>query len=115
MEDVVDAGVGAGLFDGVDVGGFFEDADEVLVARGAGAVGAGIDVGDVVADAAELEVLLEGEDGLRERGGVVVRGAEDVEGVALRGLGAYAGKLAELVDETGHGFGEAAHKADSRQ
>jgi hypothetical protein len=32
---------------------------------------------------------------------------EDVEGVALRGLGADSGKLAELVDEACHGFGEA--------
>ena len=57
VEDVVDAVVAAGLFDGGDVGGLFDDADEALVAGGAGAVAAGVDVGDVVADGAEAEVL----------------------------------------------------------
>ena len=54
VEDVVDAVVAARLFDGGDVGGLFDDADDVLVADGAGAVAAGIDVGDVVADGACL-------------------------------------------------------------
>jgi hypothetical protein len=79
----------------------------VLIAGGVGAVGAGVDVGDVVADGAEAEVLLEGGDGGGEVLGVGVRGAQDVEGIALRGLGADAGQLAEFVDEPGHGRGEA--------
>jgi hypothetical protein len=68
VEDVVDAVVAAGLFDGGDVGGLFDDADDALVARGVGAVGAGVDVGDVVAERAEAEVLL-------ERGWMAARGA----------------------------------------
>ena len=94
MEDVVDAVVAAGLFDGGDVGGLFEDADDVLVADGAGAVVAGVDVGDVVADGAEAELGAEDEDGFGEGTGVVVGGAEDVEGEALRGFGADSGELA---------------------
>ena len=46
---------------------------------------------------AETQMLLEREDGVRERGGVAVRRAQDVEGEALRGLGADAGQLAELA------------------
>ena len=106
VEYVIDAGVGAGLLDGVDIGGLFDDADQMRVARGAGAVGAGVDVGDVVADGAEVQMLLEGADGVGERGGVGVGRTQDVEGVALRSLGADAGQLAEFVDEPGHGLGE---------
>ena len=85
MEDVVDAVVAAGFFDGGDVGGLFDDADEALVAGGRGAVEAGVDVGDVVADGAEAERGFEGADGVGERGGVGVGRAQDVEGEALRG------------------------------
>ncbi len=109
VEDVVDAVVAAGLFDGGDVGGLFEDAERALVADGAGAVGAGVDVGDVVAEGAEAELGAEFEDGFGEGAGVFVGGAEDVEGEALRGFGADAGELAQLVDEAGHGFGETGH------
>jgi hypothetical protein len=72
MKDVVQAIETAGLFDGIDVGRFFDDADRVLIAGGVGAVGAGVDVGDVVADGAEAEVLLEGGDGGGEVLGVGV-------------------------------------------
>ena len=58
VEHVVDAVVAAGALDGGDVGGLLDDADEALVARGACAVGAGIDVSDVVADGAEAQARL---------------------------------------------------------
>jgi len=107
VEDVINAVIGAGLFDSIDVRRLFYDADETLVARRTAAIGAGINVSDVVANRAESEVLLEREDSLRERCGVRIAPAQDVEGIALRGFRADAGKLAELVDQTGHGFGEA--------
>ena len=101
VEDVVDAVVAARLLDGGDVGGLFEDADGVLVAGGAGAVDAGIDVGDVVADGAEAELFAQDEDGVGKGAGVVVGAAQKVEGEALGGFGADAGELAQLVDEAG--------------
>jgi hypothetical protein len=99
VEDVIDAVVGASLLDGGDVGGLLDDADEALVAGGAGAVGAGIDVCDVVAEGAEAEMLFDLADGVREGFGVLQRRTEDVKGEALRGLGADAGELAQLFDE----------------
>lgn len=109
VEDVVDAGVGAGFFDGGYVGGLLEDAEEALVADGVGAVDAGVDVGDVVAEGAEAQVGLELSDGEGEGVGIGGGGTEDVEGQALGGLRAYSGELAELLDEARHGFGEAGH------
>ena len=104
MEDVVDAHVASGALDAGDAGGLFYYADEALVADGAGAVGAGVDVGDVVADGAEAQAGLEFADGVGESGGVIVRGAQEVEGEALGALGAYAGELLEFFDEPGHGL-----------
>jgi hypothetical protein len=104
VEDVVDALVAAGALDGGDAGGLLDDADEALVADGAGAVGAGVDVGDVVADGAEAQAGFEGADGVGEGGGVFLGGAEDVEGEALGGFGADAGEFFQFFDEPGHGL-----------
>jgi len=71
VQDVVDALV-AGALDGVDVGGLLDDAYQALIARGAGAVGAGVDVGDVVADGAEAQACLEAAHGFGEGGGIEV-------------------------------------------
>ena len=49
MEDMVDAVEVLGLFDGGDVGWLLDHAHQSLVAGGAGAVDAGIDVGNVIA------------------------------------------------------------------
>jgi len=80
VEHVVDALEGAGAFHGLNVCGLLNDADEALVAGGAGAVGTGIDVGDVVADGAEAQAFLEAAHGFGEGRGIIVRGAENVEG-----------------------------------
>jgi len=109
VEDVVDAHVSAGALDAGNAGGLLNDADEALVADGAGAVGAGIDVGDVVADGAEAQAGLELADGVGEGGGVFVAGAQEVEGEALGAFGADAGELLEFVDEPGHGLGVTGH------
>ena len=116
MEDVVEAGEGAGFFDGGDVGWLFDDADEGAGADGGGTEAAGVDVGDVIAEGAEAEVGFELRDGVGEGFGVFCGGAEDVEGEALGGAGADAGELAELLDEGGHGLGEAGlHSLGNRE
>ena len=108
MEDVVDALVARAL-DGVDVGGLLDHADEAQIAGGARAIGAGIDVRDVVADGAEAEAGLEVAHGFGEGGSIFVGGAENVEGEALRGLGTDAGQLLQLFNEPGHWLGVACH------
>ncbi len=108
MQDVIDAVVAACLFNGRDVGGLFDDADEPLVPDRACAVAAGIDVGDVVADGTEAKVQLKLSYGERESFSVLRRGAEDMECEALCALGADSRELPELFDETRHRFGKAA-------
>lgn len=109
MEDMVNAVVVARALDGSDAGGFFDDADEVLIAGGAGAVDAGINVGDVIADGTEAQAGLELANCVGEGGGVFVAGAQDMEGVALGGFCANTGKLFELFDEASHRLGIAGH------
>ena len=97
------------LFNGGDVGGLLDDADQALVAGGTSAVGARVDVGDVVAHRAEAQIRFDVAYGLREAFGVFIAGAEDVEGKTLRALGSNARQLLQLVDEARHGFGETRH------
>ena len=106
MQNVIHAIVVAGLLDGGDVGWLFHDANQALVAGGAGAVDAGIDIGDVVADGTEMQTGLQLADGVGEELGVFVAGAQDVKSEALRSLAAYAGKFLEFVDEASHGLGK---------
>ena len=106
MEDSVEV---LRLFDSGDIGRFFDDADQALVASGAGAVDARVDVGDVVADRTETEIGLDVADGGGERFGIVVAGAENVEGETLRTFGADSGELFQLIDQARHGFGKAIH------
>ena len=89
--------------------GFFDDADEALVARGAGAIDAGVDVGDVVADGAEAQAGLELADGVGECFGVLIAGAQEMEGESLRALCSDAGQFFKLFDEAGHGLCKARH------
>jgi len=83
VEDVVDAlvaamGVSCSLDRG-DVSRLLDNADQALIAGWAGAVGAGIDVGDVVADGAEAQAGLEVMHGFSQRRRIVVGGAQDVK------------------------------------
>ena len=106
VQDVEDAVPGAGLFDGADIGWLLDDAHQALIAGGAGAVEAGIDVGDVVADGTEAEALFDVADCGGKSYSILVIGAQDVKGEALRGFVADAGQLAQLFDEARHGFRE---------
>ena len=109
MQNVEDAVEMLGLFDGGDVGGLFDDTHQPLVARGAGAIEARINVGDAVAHRAETKIGFDVAHGGGKGFGVFVAGAQDVEGQTLGALGANAGKLFQLVDQTRHRFGKFGH------
>ena len=64
MEHVVQPSVAARPLQGQDVQGLFDHADDRLVALVIVADGAGVGVGDVLADGAEDDLLLDLEDGL---------------------------------------------------
>ena len=111
MQDVVDALIAALLspssLDGGDACGFLDYADKALITGRAGAVGAGIDVGDIVADGAEAQTGLEAAHGIGQRLGISVGRAQNVESETLGALGADAGQLLQLFNEPGHGLGVA--------
>jgi len=106
MEDSVKV---LGLFDGGDVGGFLDNANEMLIACGTGAVDAGIDIGDVVTNGAKAEISLNVAYSGGESFGIFVAGAENVECEALSAFGSYTGELFKLVDQARHGFGKFGH------
>ena len=68
---------------------------------------AGLDVGRVLADAAQLDALLDVDDGVGQGAGLFVGGAQQVVGEALGALGADARQAVELLDELGDGRGGA--------
>jgi len=109
MEDMEDSVKVLSLFDGGDVGGFLDNANEMLIARGTGAVDARVDVSDVVTNGAEAEVGLDIAYSGSESFGIFVAGAENVEREALSAFGSYAGELFKLVDQARHGFGKFGH------
>src|SRR5262249_7296790 len=81
------------------VAGLLDDTDERLVAARILADAAALLVGQVEADLAEPDPLLDLADGVRQRLGVLTGGAQDVEGEPLRRAAADAGELGELRDE----------------
>jgi len=93
VQHVIDAVVIASFFDGSDVGGLFHDANQPLIAGRVRAIGAGIDVGYVVADGTKMQAGLELADGICELLGVFITGSQNVKGEALRRLAANAGEL----------------------
>src|SRR5437870_12551958 len=97
------------LLDGGDVGGLFDHADQALVASGARAVGAGVNIGDVVADGAQPQTGLDIVNRAGESVGVVSSRAQNMKRQPLGRLAANAGKFLQLVNETGHRFSEARH------
>jgi hypothetical protein len=81
------------------VAGLLDDADEAGVATLVLADAAARLVGEVEADLAEADALLDLPDRVGQRIGVLGVGAQDVEGEALRGPLPDARQLAELGDE----------------
>src|SRR6266702_2089386 len=105
VQHVIDALVAAGPLDGADAGWLLYDAYEALVARGAGTIGAGIDIGYVVTDGAEAQSGFQPLHGFGERSGIFVSRAQDMEGESLGALGSNAGQLLEFFNEPRHWFG----------
>lgn len=110
MENVIDAVEVACFFDGGDIGGLFDDANEFLIPSRAAAVDARLYVGDVIANGTEAQLRLDVTDGYGERFGIFAARAQDMERQALSGLAADAGQFPEFVNEPGHGLGKARHR-----
>ena len=73
------------------------------------AVLAQLAIADVVADAAQAQLVLHVQDGLRQVLGIVAAGAQHVERDPLRGLLADAGQALEFRDQPRERFGEIGH------
>jgi hypothetical protein len=67
-------------------------ADHLRIAAGIAAVEAQVAVADVVAEAAQTQLVLDVEESLRQMFRVFAAGAQHVEGDALRGFLADAGQ-----------------------
>src|SRR5664279_474820 len=93
VEYVVYAVVAACLLYRRDVRWLFDDADHALIARRAGAIDAGINIGNIVANGAEPQLLLQFSDGVSERAGVLGAGSQNMESQPLSVLGSDAGKF----------------------
>ena len=98
-EHVVEAAVLVGALDRDHVGGLLDDADQRAVAARVLADLAARSLGEVEADLAEPDLLLDLADRVGERAGVGVVGAQDVEGEPLRGALADPRQLRELGDQ----------------
>jgi hypothetical protein len=95
-----------GALDGDDVAGLLDDADLPRVAALVRANPAARAVGEVEADLAEADLLLDLADRVGQRVGVLGVGAQDVEGQPLGGARPDARQLAELGDQALDGRGE---------
>jgi len=95
-----------GLIDGRDIGGLFYHTDQTLVARGAGAVGTRINIGDVVANGTKPQVGFHGANRLRQRFGIFVARTQYMECQPLCTLRANTRELFQLIDQARHGFSE---------
>lgn len=109
-EDVVDALVESGGFKGDDVAGLFNDHDHGLVAAGVGADGAGVGLGEVEADAAGFDVVLEVEYSVGEGFSFGWRLLEQVVCQTLSGSSADAWEAGEPGDELIHCGGVCAER-----
>ncbi len=106
---MVHARVGARFFDGHDVVRLFHHADGPAIARGPGAVQAGIRVSDVVADGAFADFFFCVANGVGERQGVFRRRAQQKESEALRGFLSDAGEVLQFIDQAFDRSGEIRH------
>ena len=97
-ENVVHAAVLLRVFDGHDLLYVLHNADNLLVAFGAGADGAYGCVADAVASAAEMRVLFQAGQGTDEGGEVAVGFVEQVQGLAESRTFAHSGEGGDFVD-----------------
>ena len=111
MQHVVDAIEVFGFFDGGDIGGFFDNAYQALVAGCAGAVDARVNIGDVVADRAQPQASFDVADSSGQRFRVFVARTQNVEGQPLRALRAHARQLLQFVDQPRHRLSKFRHRS----
>jgi hypothetical protein len=96
---VVAAAVLVRALDRDDVARLLDDADQAGVAALVGADAAARALGEVEADLAQPDLLLDLADGVSQRAGLLRIGAQDVERQPLGGARADARQLAELGDQ----------------
>src|SRR5574337_624786 len=97
------------LLDSPQVVGLFHHAQRRSVSSRVGANGALLALRDVVADRTALDPLLQLDNGLGQRNRLLLGGFEEVEGQALGGFRANAGKADQLADQPDQGSGIAGH------
>ena len=95
--------------DAQNIGCLLDHAQHLLVAVGVAAKYAQVAVADVVADAAEAQLVLHVEQGLGKLFGVLARGTQDMKRQPLRGLLADARQAFEFVDQPRQRFREIRH------
>jgi hypothetical protein len=106
VENVVYAVVAACLLYRRDIRRLFDNADNALIACGARAINAGIDIGDVVAVGAKSQLLFKFADGVSKCAGILGAGSQNMKGQPLGILGADARQLLEFFNEPRHGLGK---------
>ena len=103
-EGVVATGESARAFDGEDIGGLFDDAEEEGVAKGIGAELAMGFGGEEATEGAGVNALGDALDGASDFGGVGVWGLDHPEGDAFGASGADAWQAFEFGDELADGW-----------
>jgi len=88
----------------------FDDADHAAIAGGAGAVEAGIGIGDVIADAAFANLQFGIANGIGQRDRFFRTGAQDMKGKPLSRLLTDSGQAFEFIDKPSDGFGKVRHQ-----
>jgi len=81
------------FFDRRNVRGFLNHTDQPLITGGTAAVGARVDIGDVIANGTQPEVRFDITYGARQRFRVGIAGAQDVKGQPLSALASDSREL----------------------
>src|SRR5436305_1091036 len=90
MENVIDAIVEPGLFNGSDICGLFHHTDQALISGSTGAVTAGINICDIAAYGAKMKFLFKIANGQCQTVCILGAGAQNVKCQTLGALAANA-------------------------
>jgi len=85
--------------------------NHAMIARGIGAVGAGVNVGDVVAHRAQPQLGFQITHRCGKQFGVFVARTQDMKRQPLRGLGSNPRQFLQLFNQPRHRLGKTAHGA----
>ena len=110
VQHVIQTSVLASLFHGHQVERFFDDQDHAMVALRACAVAARVDVGDVIAQRTEDDLLFDFLDGFDQAVSFLAVGPQDVKRHTLSRLGSDARHFLKFVDELCYGFCVVEHR-----